>query len=85
MTAPQRPEITYPCSWGYRLIGRQSLEVRAAVATIVGDQPYELIDSHTSSKGKYHSLGLTLTVSSEAERLSLFSRLSENSDILFVL
>lgn len=85
MPDPDKPEIHYPCLWKYRLIGRQALAVRAAVATIVGQQHYELSDSNTSSGGKYQSFELALSVCDESERLSLFSRLAEHSDILFVL
>ncbi len=82
---PEKPEISYPCLWKYRLIGQQALDVRAAVATIVGERPYELRDSNRSSGGKYQSFELALTVCDEAERLSLFSRLAEHCDIRVVL
>jgi len=82
---PKKPEISYPCLWKYRLIGRQALDVRAAVATIIDREVYELRDSNTSSNGKYHSFELSLTVRDEAERVGLFTRLAEHIDILFVL
>lgn len=85
MSDPPQPEISYPCLWSYRIIGRQALEVRAAVATIVGRQQYELSAANTSSGGKYLSFELRLTVTSDAERLSLFTRLADHADILFVL
>lgn len=85
MTDPLQPEIEYPCPWSYRLIGRKPLEVRAAVATILGLQRYELNDANMSSGGKYQSFELAVVVKSETDRRKLFSRLADHVDILFVL
>ena len=85
MPEPEKPVIEYPCPWSYRLIGRQALEVRAAVATILGLKRYVLNDANTSSGGKYRSFELALIVDSESERQGLFKRLADHADIIFVL
>ena len=80
-----QPEISYPCRWHYRIIGRDPLSLRAAVATIVGDREYELAQGNTSRSGRYHSVDLALEVDDEDTRLGIFFQLSEHADVSFVL
>ncbi len=52
---------------------------------IVGDRDHTLRFSHTSRGGKYCSLALDLIVDDEAQRLGIFTALSEHAEVHYVL
>lgn len=72
---PDRPEIEYPCPWGYRLIGTDEREIRIAVVDVLGAREYDLTVSRTSSGGRYVSLSLRLHVADEADRDAIYEAL----------
>ncbi len=81
----QKPEITYPCSWGYRVIGTEASPMKNAIESVVSAKKYKLKDSNTSSGGKYVSMALSLVVDSEEERLSIYESLKASDEIRMVL
>jgi uncharacterized protein len=80
-----KPEINYPCSWAYRVIGTDAVPMKNAIESIVSKKRYELKDSNQSSGGKYTSMALSLVVDSEEERLSIFDSLKASDEIRMVL
>ena len=80
-----KPEINYPCVWQYKVIGMERKAVQTALSEKLGDAPYSLSESRTSSKGKYISLNLELTVHNEEQRLQLYSSLTAHPSIKLVL
>ena len=80
-----KPEIHYPCVWQYKVIGMERKAVQIALSEQLGDAPYSLSESRTSSKGKYISLNLELTVHNEEQRLHLYNFLTAHPDIKLVL
>ncbi|MBE0584039.1 MAG: DUF493 domain-containing protein [Desulfofustis sp.] len=82
---PCRPEISYPCSWEYRVIGtdRQRLEeiIRCACEPAI---PI-IKDGNCSSQGRYCSVNATIEVDSEERRLTIFARISSNPEIKLVI
>ncbi len=83
--AGDRPEITYPCEWGYRIIGTSEEEIRRVVREVVGEAEHTLAVSNESSGGKYVSLHLALTVTDEAHRLDVYRRIREAECVKIVL
>ena len=81
----RRPEIDYPCTWPYQVIGTSEEAVRAAVADAVPNRVYSLTLKNTSRTGKYSSLLLEITVDSEAQRLTIFHRIAEHPDVRVVI
>jgi putative lipoic acid-binding regulatory protein len=81
----RKPQIDYPCSWEYRVIGSDEFALRQAVAEVMADLEYEVSFSHFSRTGKYCSLSVELTVTDEGQRRSLFAALKKHGDILLVL
>jgi len=81
----RKPQIDYPCSWEYKVIGNDEFALRQAVAAVMADAEYEVSFSHFSRTGKYCSLSVELTVVDEEQRMSLFAALKRHRDILFVL
>ena len=81
----ESPEITYPCEWGYRVIGTTEEPMRNSIASILGDKNYSISRSNVSKGGKYLSLSLTLVVDSEVERIEIYESLKANGEIKMVL
>jgi putative lipoic acid-binding regulatory protein len=82
---PSRPDIDYPCPWGYRIIGENEEAIRDAVASIIGDVEHALDPSNTSRTGRYCSVELRLIVRDEAHRVAIFEGLTKHHAIRFVL
>ncbi len=80
----RRPEITYPCTWSYRIIGPDEVRLRSAAVVTVGERVHTLTPGLESSGGKYRSLQLEVLVLDEVERLGLFAALSRHPDVRFV-
>lgn len=81
----RRPEIDYPCTWSYRIIGADELRLREAAIGIAGTAEYTLTLALESSGGKYRSLQLEVLVRDEEHRLGLFAALRNHPDVRFVL
>lgn len=79
------PEITYPCRWGYRVIGTSREAVRAAIDEVVGDHDHTVEPSHTSASGRYVSYRLEVLVVDEAHRVRIYEALREPACIKIVL
>jgi len=80
-----RPKISYPCLWQYTVIATSLDEVRGLVAEYLGDAPYSLSRSKTSSGGRYTSMVLEMTVHSDYHRLRLYEVLSAHPAVKVVL
>lgn len=83
--AEEKADITYPCEWGYRIIGTDKESMKSCVSSLVKEKEYSLKESNQSSSGKYTSLILSLIVESEEERVSLFNALKADEQIKMVL
>jgi uncharacterized protein len=80
-----RPAITYPCEWIYKIIGTDEVSMRLAVDSIIQPETFEIHGSHTSRTGKYISLEVRLVVFTEEERHRYFQGLGRHKDIRIVL
>ena len=81
----EKPSIKYPCEWIYTVIGTDEQLLRKVVSGIFKDNNYSLSFSKKSSGGKYISLTVKTTVSSENERNEIFSLLCKHPDVKTVL
>ena len=79
----QTPEIEYPAEWTFKVVGRSVEILEIAVSTHVARE-YELRASKTSRTGKYVSLELILTVTSDEDRRTLGQLLHDDERVLFV-
>jgi len=80
-----KPEISYPCRWGYRVIGTGHEPLCAAIDEVVGDHDHSLEPGNTSASGKYVSFHLEVLVRDEAHRLGIYEALSEFACVKIVL
>jgi putative lipoic acid-binding regulatory protein len=79
------PEIEYPCTWSYRLIGSDEGQLRAHVTSVVGERAHFVELSNRSSQGSYISLRLEIGVEDDADRRGLFAALETGEGVLYVL
>ena len=80
-----KPEITYPTRWTYRIVGTDEASIRRRVAAIAGERPYDLVPSQESAKGKYVSRRLDREVPDQADRDRIFAVLQADPTIKMVL
>jgi hypothetical protein len=80
-----KPDIDYPVSWSYKVVGSDEERVRVAIVGIVGALEHTLEPSNKSRTGKYVSLALVVVVSDEAQRLRIGQELHLHADVKFVL
>ncbi len=82
---PEQPEIDYPCTWEYKVIGVDRTVLKEII--VAACSPLEVMISHsrTSSKGKYHSLKVQVTVTDENIRLKIYKTLQTHPSIKYVL
>jgi putative lipoic acid-binding regulatory protein len=81
----RRPEIDYPTTWSYQVIGSDEELLRRAVAEVLAGREHTLRLTNASRTGKYISLRLELTVVDEAERLAIFEALAAHAAVRIVL
>jgi len=83
---PDKPHITYPCPWTYRIIGDSPDLIKKAVEDLLPDgDSYDLKMGNISSKGNYVSLYLNIIVISEKQKDHYKSVLMSSKGIRIVL
>ena len=75
----KKPQITYPAFWEYKVIFDSFADENSIIKECVGDKNHKLTPSNSSKNGKFKSFNLVVLVSSEHERLELFSLLKSRS------
>lgn len=83
--SPERPEIDYPCTWVYKVIGEDIEILKELIITACAPARVAIAHSHSSSGGKYHSLNATLEVDSEQMRLQIYDLLKTHPAVKIVL
>lgn len=81
----EKPDIDYPCEWGYKLIGRDKKALEVCIFDIVGKRAYKTKGGNSSSKGKFHSLNMTCKVESQIDRDVIFKAFSNHKDVKMVI
>jgi len=82
---PDKPEINYPCEWGYKIIGRDKERLKACVSEIMNAREFKCIDGNSSAKGTFHTLNAKCIVFSQDERDELFRCFSEHEAVKMVI
>jgi uncharacterized protein len=80
-----KPDIQYPCQWHFRLIGESREAILDAIQGSVDMAACKISEGNVSSRGRYLSLNLELTINDEAERLRLYQVFSKHPAIRAVL
>ncbi len=81
----ERPEIEYPCEWGYKIIGKDKDALEAVICEIMGEREFTQKEGNSSSKGKFHSRNMRCQVESEEDRNAIFKAFQDHKDIKMVI
>lgn len=80
-----KPDIDYPCPWGYKVIGSDVERLRSAIAEVIQERPHTVTPSNRSLTGKYHCLDVEIIVPSEECRLEIYESLRKHPAVKVVL
>jgi putative lipoic acid-binding regulatory protein len=79
----------YPVEYPIKIIGLAADDfaehVRRLVEGVVGSAPAEQVTIRASEKGKYHSVTVVVTLTSEAQRLQLYAALRADRRVVYAL
>jgi putative lipoic acid-binding regulatory protein len=81
----EKPIITYPCSWSYRVIGTDKELMLKKIPEKLGTIKHTVSAGNQSAKGKYTSLNIDAVVHDEKERLSVLSLLQSIETVKMVI
>ena len=78
-------ELTYPCSWSYKLIGHEKEALEKAIHDVIIEREHNLTHSNNSKTGKYVSMNLDLIIQNEDERNFIYEALKKHKNVKMVL
>ena len=78
-------ELTYPCSWAYKLIAGEKEALQKAIHDVMLQREHSLIHSKNSKGGKYISMNLEVLVHNEEDRNFIYEALKAHKNIKMVL
>ncbi|NPA59077.1 MAG: DUF493 domain-containing protein [Epsilonproteobacteria bacterium] len=78
-------ELTYPCSWSYKLIASEVDALKKAITDVIDEREHKLTHSKNSKGGKYISMNLDLLVHNEDDRNFIYEALKAHQNIKMVL
>ncbi len=78
-------ELTYPCSWSYKLIAGEKEALEQAIRDVILEREHKLTHSKNSKGGKYISMNLDLLVHNEDDRNFIYEALKAHQNIKMVL
>lgn len=81
----RKPEINYPCTWEYKVIGTSEEKLRAVILAACMPVVPSITLTNVSSKGTYFSLNASLVVEDEEMRLKIFSHLTNSPEVKIVI
>ncbi len=81
----QKLELTYPCSWSYKLIASEAKALEKAIKDVIDEREHKLVHSKNSKGGKYVSMNLDLLVHNEDDRNFIYEALKAHQNIKMVL
>jgi len=78
-------ELDYPCQWKYKVVTRCESDIDCIIKEILDEREHNLSASKQSSKGKFNSHNLELTVHSDEDRTDIYKMLGDHKDIKMVV
>ncbi|NPA61465.1 MAG: DUF493 domain-containing protein [Epsilonproteobacteria bacterium] len=81
----QKPKIEYPCSWGFKLIGRDRDVIKGVIREIISDREYKNRDGHSSKSGKFVTVNTSCIVKSKEDRDRIFKSFQDSEYIDIVI
>ncbi len=81
----EKPQIEYPTTWGYKIIGRDKDKLKACIKEVMGDKEHLCSLGNTSRTGKFTTYNASCTVENEEERDRLFKCFQDHNDVEMVI
>lgn len=81
----EKLELTYPCSWSYKLIASEVEALKQAIRDVIDEREHKLTHSKNSKGGKYVSMNLDMLVHNEDDRNFIYEALKAHQHIKMVL
>ncbi len=81
----EKPQIEYPTTWGYKIIGRDKDKLKACIKEVMGDKEHLCSLGNTSRTGKFTTYNASCTVENEEERDRLFKCFQDHDDVEMVI
>lgn len=81
----EKLELTYPCSWSYKLIASEIEALKQAIRDVIDEREHKLTHSKNSKGGKYVSMNLDMLVHNEDDRNFIYEALKAHQHIKMVL
>ncbi|MDD5401128.1 MAG: DUF493 domain-containing protein [Campylobacterota bacterium] len=81
----EKLELTYPCSWSYKLIASEVEALKKAIRDVIDEREHKLTHSNNSKGGKYISMNLDMLVHNEDDRNFIYQALKAHQHIKMVL
>lgn len=81
----EKLELSYPCSWCYKLIAEDKTALFSAVQDVLDEREHKLTHSNSSKTGKYISMNLDILVHNEDDRNFIYQSLKSHKKIKMVL
>jgi len=82
---PQKPQIDYPCEWGFKLIGKDQQALEETIADILSHKEYRCHFGNASRNGKFISYNAYCEVDNESERNEIFKAFESHQDVNMVM
>lgn len=80
----EKPEITYPCRWPFRIIGVDIESISSAIDVTLATYAYLKTTGNTSTKGNYASLHVEVDVVDEETRNTIYASLKKITGVKMV-
>ena len=78
-------ELEYPCKWEYKVVIKSEKNISPITKEIFEMREHIVKESKTSSKGRFSSYNIKLTVTSDEDRTSIYKILHAHKDIKMVV
>ena len=81
----EKPQITYPTLWGFKIIGTDKEELHRVIKEVIGDKEHLCSYGNPSKNGKFHSYNASCTVATKEERDALFKQFQDHPSVKMVI
>ncbi|MCB4746392.1 MAG: DUF493 domain-containing protein [Sulfurovum sp.] len=80
-----KPVITYPTNWRFKIIGRDKKKLEACIEEVMGGREHCNSLGNTSQTGKFTTYNTSCIVESKEERDRLFESFQSHKDVKMVI
>lgn len=86
---PPVPVLDYPLDYTFKIMGLAADDfpehARRVVAAVVGEAPAEGVSVRASAGGKYQSVSVAVTLTSEPQRRAVYQALHDDPRVVYYL